>query len=162
MTGPTRTPGPEADLPGMIRRHLDGVLYARRELAPPRPGVQDAPWVAITLTPSRTASFMFDEEMEGSTRVTVMPGTPAAYAARTDLTLTVTDREAAVDQLARALLAHWCTDYAWHSKPWEELRPEDQRAFRRRARAVLPVLDRWHAIAQQVAATAAEGGETVG
>lgn len=154
----TDPPGPEGDLPGMIRRHPNGALYARRELPPPRARVQEAPWIAITLTPSRIGAFMFDEEMAGTSRIAVMPGTTAAFAAAADLSVTVNDREAAVDHIARALFSNWSTDYAYQAKPWEELRPEHQRAFRRRARAVLPVLDRWHAIGQQLAAAAAELG----
>lgn len=156
----TPAPGPETDLPGMVRRHANGALYARREIESSRGVLRDAPWVAITLPHplNRMSSFLFDEDMEGSARVTVIPGTPAAYAVSMNLTLTVNDREAVVDQLARALLAHWCTDYAYHAKPWDELRADDQRAFRRRARAVLPVLDRLHFIGQQLAAAGAELG----
>lgn len=161
MSAPDFTPpGPEADLPGMIRRHPNGTLYARRELEPSRSTTQYPPWVAITLPPSpgQGASHLYDEDLEGSTRVAVMPGTPAAYAATVDLTLTVNDREGAVDQLASALLKHWCTDYAYEAKPWGALREEHQRAFRRRARAVLPVLDRWTLISQQLVAAAQELG----
>lgn len=136
------------DLPGTLRLLDNGALVVKADFS----DFAGALWWTLVQGRTKTRAGVYEAEIEGSVVVGAVPGTAASTCAIT-ASPEVVDDGPAVEDLAKALHIQQATEYARNPLPWDDLRPEDQRRFRRQARAVLPVLARWRHLADTVAAT---------